>query len=158
MDHKVVKFLVKVEGSVEIMAPVGEVFAFFTNPKNYEKIFAESKVKIEMLSNDPIGVGTKYRISLILGGRKVDFHTHEYIEFEKDHRLIDREIEGGLKREDMTFIFDTTEKGTKVTATIDYKLPYSVLGKVIGKLTGVETAFNRFLINGLEKSREILET
>ena len=150
--------MVRVEGSVEIKAPVEKVFTFFTNPKNYERIFAESKVKIDMFSNDPIGVGTKYSISLVLGGRKVDFHTHEYVEFEKNSRFTDREIEGGLKREDMTFIFDTTEKGTKVTATIDYELPYSVLGIIMGKLTGIEKAFHRFLHNGLKESKEILET
>lgn len=96
--------MVRVESSVEIAAPIERVFAFLANPKNYEKIFAESEVKVEMLSKDPIGIGTSYCISLVLGGRKVDFHTHEYVEFEENHRFTDREIKGSLKREDMTFV------------------------------------------------------
>jgi len=78
----VVKLVVRVENSVEIEAPIEEVFAFIANPQNYEKIFVESKVKIEMLSKGPIGVGTRYRQSAVLGGRKVDLHSHEYVEFD----------------------------------------------------------------------------
>ena len=52
----------RVESSVEIEAPMENVFAFLANPKNFERIFAESEVKVEMLSKGPLGVGTSYRI------------------------------------------------------------------------------------------------
>jgi uncharacterized membrane protein len=61
-----------------------------------------------------------------------------------------------LKREDMIFVFETTDRGTKVTATIDYELPYSVLGKIIDKLM-VRKECERFLKAGVEKAKEILE-
>ncbi|MFX1566572.1 MAG: SRPBCC family protein [Promethearchaeota archaeon] len=149
--------MARVESSVEIVAPIEKVFAFIANPKNYEKIFVESEVKIEMLSKDPIGVGTRYRQSAVLGGRKVDFHSHEYVEFEENHRFTDHDINGKLKREDITFRFDITDRGTKVTGAIDYALPYSVLGMLIGKLMGLEKAFNNFLKRGLENAKKILE-
>lgn len=147
----------RVESSVEIKAPIEKVFTFIANPRNYEKIFAESEVKIEMLSKGPVGVGTRYRQSAVLGRRKVDLHSHEYVEFEKNHRLTDRDIDGKLKREDMIFRFDVTDIGTKVTGVIDYALPYSVLGILIGKLMGLEKAFDSFLKRGLENAKKILE-
>jgi len=153
----VVKLVVRVENSVEIEAPIEEVFAFIANPQNYEKIFVESKVKIEMLSKGPIGVGTRYRQSAVLGGRKVDLHSHEYVEFEKNHKLTDRDIDGKLKREEIIFRFDVTDRGTKVTGAIDYALPYSVLGMLVGKLMGLEQAFDSFLKKGLENAKKILE-
>jgi hypothetical protein len=115
---------------VEILVPIEKVFAFNANPENYEEMFNESDVKIEMITEGPVGIGTKYKISAVIGGRKVDFHPHEYVEFEENQRLIDREISGMLKMEDTTFQFNSTNRGTKVTGTIDYALPYSVLGVI----------------------------
>ena len=110
-----------------------------------------------MLSKGPVGVGTRYRTSAVLGGLKVDLHSHEYVEFEESHRLTDRDINGKLKKEDVTFQFYTTDGGTKVTGSIDYALPYSVLGMLISKLMRLEKAFDSYLERGLENAKKILE-
>ena len=149
--------MARVESSVEMSAPIEKVFAFIADPRNYEKIFADSEVKIEMLSKGPIGVGTRYRTSAVLDGRKVNWHSHEYVEFEENHRFTDHDINGKLKREDMTFRFYTTDRGTKVTGAIDYALPYSVLGMIIGKLMRLDKAFDSYLKKGLENAKKILE-
>jgi len=147
----------RVESSIEIEAPIEKVFAFITNPKNYEKIFAEAEVKVEMLSKGPIGVGTAYRISAVLAGRKVGFHSHEFVEFEENRRFVDHEVKGGpSKKEELTFVFGTTDRGTKVAATIDYELPYLVLGKILDKLM-FRKEFERFIKAGVQKAKEILE-
>ena len=78
------------------------------------------------------------------------------MEFEQNRRFTSREIKGELKREDMIFVFEATDRGTKVTAMIDYELPYSVLGKILDKLM-VRKEFERFLKAGVEKAKEILE-
>ena len=67
----------RVESSIEIEAPIETVFVFLSNPKNQEKIFVDSEVKIEDVSKQPIGVGTRYRISAVIAGRKVGLHWHE---------------------------------------------------------------------------------
>jgi ligand-binding SRPBCC domain-containing protein len=77
--------------------------------------------------------------------------------FEENHRFNDREIRGKLKREDMTFQFETTNRDTRVTATIDYALPFSVLGMLIDKLMRLEKGFDSFLKKGLDNARKILE-
>jgi len=67
-----VMWMVRVETSIEIEAPIEKVFAFLANPKNNERIFSGAEVKVEMLSEGSIGVGTSYCMSAVLAGRKVD--------------------------------------------------------------------------------------
>ena len=149
----------RVESSVEIEAPIEKVFVFFSNPKNQERIFVDYNMKIEDVSKQPIGVGTKYRPSCVIAGIKAKPHLHELVEFEKNRRIVDREVKGGggsLKKEELTYAFGATDRGTKVTLTIDYKLPYSVIGEVLDKLR-MRKAFENFSKDGVQKAKEILE-
>jgi hypothetical protein len=80
----------KVGSSVEIAAPIGKVFVFLSDPKNQEKIFVYSEVKIEDVSKGPVEVGTKYRISAVIAGRKVKPHWHEVIALEDNRKCLRR--------------------------------------------------------------------
>jgi ligand-binding SRPBCC domain-containing protein len=149
----------RVESSVEIVAPIETVFVFFSNPKNQEKIFADYGMKIVDVSRQPIGVGTRYRTSCVLAGIKAKPHLHELVEFDKNRKIVDREVKGGggsLKKEELTYTFGSTDRGTKVALTIDYKLPYSVIGEVLDKLR-MRKAFENFCKDGVEKAKRILE-
>ena len=147
----------KVESSVEIDAPLDKVFAFLSNLKNQERIFVDSEVEIQDISTDRIGVGTKYRISAVIAGRKVKPHWHEVIGFEENRKFVCGEVKGGpTKKEEMTFDFKATDKGTKVTMTIDYEFPYSVFGKLVDKLMA-RKGFERWMNGGTKKAKEILE-
>jgi uncharacterized protein YndB with AHSA1/START domain len=149
----------RVESSVVIEAPVKKVFVFLSNPKNQEKIFVDSDFKIEDVSEQPVGVGTRFRISAVIGGRKVKPHWHEFVEFEENRRFVDSEVKGGggvFKRENLTFAFENTDRGTKVTITEDYEFPYSVLGKIIDKLMA-RKGFERWIQSGAKKAKEVLE-
>jgi ligand-binding SRPBCC domain-containing protein len=149
----------RVESSVEIGAPIEKVFVFFSNPKNQERVFVDYDMMIEDVSKQPVGVGTRYRPSCVIAGIKAKPHLHEFVEFEKNRRIVDREVRGGggsLKREELTYAFGTTDRGTKMTLTIDYKLPYSVIGEALDKLR-MRKAFENFSRDGVQKAREILE-
>ena len=149
----------RVESSVEVDAPIEKVFVFLSNPKNQEKIFVDSDFKVEDVSKHPVGVGTRFRISAFIGGRKVKSHWHEFVEFEENRRIVSREVKGGggvLKREDLTFVFGTTDRGTKLTITEYYEFPYSVLGKIVDKLMA-RKGFERWIQSGAQKAKEILE-
>jgi hypothetical protein len=149
--------LTKIERSVEINAPIEKVFVFLANPKNQEKIFVDSEFKIEDISKQPYGVGTKFRISALMGGRKVKPHWHEFAEFENNCKIVDQEVKGGaLKKERLTFLLGTTDKGTKLTITEDYELPYSVLGKLVDKLAA-RKSFELLVVGGTRRTKEILE-
>jgi ligand-binding SRPBCC domain-containing protein len=146
----------RVESSVEIKAPIEKVFDFFSNPKNQEKMFPDTKV--EDVSKQHIGAGTKYRFSTVISGRKVKPHWHELAEFEENHRFVDRGVKGGgetLKKEETTYVFETTGGGTKVAITYVVELPYSVVGKLF-ELTA-RKGFERWVEGGQQKAKEILE-
>lgn len=147
----------RVESSVEIGAPIEKVFVFFTDPRNLEKVFVDYSMKIEDVSKQPAGVGTRYRLSCVVAGIRARPHLHEVVEFENNRRIVDREVKGGaLNREELTYAFGATDRGTKVTLTIDYKLPYSVVGEVMDKLR-MRKALENFSRDGVQKAKKILE-
>ena len=151
--------MTKIEGSVEIKAPIEKVFSFISNPKNQEKMFVDSKFKIEDISMQPDGVGTKFRLSAFMGGRNVKPHWHEFTEFEEGRRIVSHEVKGGggaMKSEDLTFVLGTTDKGTKLTIITDYEFPYSVLGKLVDTLA-FKKAFELLVEGGTRRTKEILE-
>lgn len=146
----------KIENSIEIEAPVKKVFALYADPKFLEKTAPEdAEIKVEVTSKGPIGLGTTSRTSGVLSGRKLNFET-EYVEFEENRRIVDRQTKGDLKRFDVTSVFEATDKGTKVTTTVNYELPYSVLGKIIDKLKAGKD-MERYIKAINEKAKEILE-
>ena len=87
---------------------------------------------------------------------KVGLHWHEIVEFEQNRRFVDHEVKGGpCKKEEWTFVFETIDKGTKVTLNILIDLPYSVLGKLVELF--YMKSFERWVTDGLRKAKEILE-
>jgi uncharacterized protein YndB with AHSA1/START domain len=149
----------RVESSVEIEAPIDKVFSYLSNPKNQEKIFVDSDFKIEDVSEQPVGVGTRFRISAVIGGRNVKPHWHEIVEFEPNRRIVDSEVKDGggvFKKEKLIFALQTTERGTKLTIVEDYEFPYSVLGKVVDKLMA-RKGFELWIRSGAQRAKEILE-
>ena len=145
----------RVETVIEIEAPIEKVFAFAADPKSLELAPEEAEVKVEVTSEGPIGVGTTFRMTAVLAGRRVEGE-EEYVEFEENRSFKSRQIKGTLKRFDITTVFEATEKGTKATATWDYELPYSVLGKILDKLKA-RKAIERYVKTGWEKAKQILE-
>jgi ligand-binding SRPBCC domain-containing protein len=133
------------------------VFVFLSDPKNLEKILADSEFKIEDVSNQPAGVGTRFLLSAVVGGLKVKPHWHEIVEFEENSKIVNGEVKGGpMKKEEFSFVFKTTDGGTSLTVIIDYVFPYSVFGKILDKLLA-RKAFDRLVMNGAKKAKELLE-
>lgn len=146
----------RVEIVMEIEAPLEKVFAYNVDPKSFEKAStAEAEAKVEITSEGPVGVGTTFHLSTIVAGQKLEGDM-EIVEFEENRRLVQRMTKGDVESFEVTNVFEATDKGTKVTATWDYELPYSILGKILDKLKfgkEIEAAFNK----GWQKTKEILE-
>jgi ligand-binding SRPBCC domain-containing protein len=148
--------MARMEISIEIKAPLEKVFGFLSNPKNREKMFPDTKV--EDVSKEPIGVGTRYRFSTVISGRKVKPHWHELSEFEENHRFVDHGVKGGgetLKIEETTYVFETMDGGTKATMIFVVELPYSVVGKLFEATA--RKGFENWVEGGAKKAKEILE-
>lgn len=104
--------MIKVETNVVINRPIGEVFAFVTNPANgsrYQSGVQESK----QTSEGPIGVGTTYHeVRQFLGRRIVS--DNEVTEYEPNRQWSFKSTSGPLPVEG-SYTFESTEGGTSVT-------------------------------------------
>lgn len=146
----------RIEISTEIEAPIENVFAFMADPRNYENIMPEdAAVRVEMLSKGPVGVGTTYRLSGVLAGRKMAVE-NEYVEFEENRRIVERQTKGDFKSYRGTYVFEATKKRTTLKQTMDYELPYSVLGKIIDRLKAGKE-LRAYVKASTERAKEILE-
>ncbi len=146
----------RLEHSLEIEAPLEKVFAFWADPKNLEKFSPEdAEIEVGVTSEGPLGVGSTWHVSGVLAGRKLELE-QEYAEFEENRRLTLRQTKGDMKRFDTTMVFEATDKGTKMTMTQDYELPYSVLGKIMDKLKAGKD-LERFMKTANEKAKRVLE-
>jgi carbon monoxide dehydrogenase subunit G len=58
----------------------------------------------------------------------------EVTEFVKNKKMVARTIGASKFKSTLLFTLEPTAKGTKLTYSYDYELPYSVLGKLIDKL------------------------
>lgn len=147
----------RIENAVEVNAPVEKVFAFAADWKCLEVVGPEgSEMKVEKLTEGPLGVGTTWRISGIIGGQRI-VNVDEFVEFVENHQVRSRLVSSNImKRFDVTQVFETTGKGTKYTEIWDYELPYGMLGKVLDKLK-VRRDLERYVKAIDEKAKEILE-
>ena len=122
----------KVTKSIEIEASPEEVFAFIIDQKKMNeagKGFAE----MEYTSKGPVGVGTTYHLIAKIGGQERESDM-EITEFVKNKKMSSHTIGASKAKMTGSWNLEPTAKGTKVTQSMDYEVPYSVLGKVIDKL------------------------
>jgi len=113
--------------SIEIEASPDEVFDFVNDTEKMNKAH-EGLSKVEYTSKGPVGVGTI--VHFAWKGGEFDAEITEFI---KNKKVTYRTIEGSKFKITGSFILEPTTKGTKLTNTYDYELPYSILGKLIGK-------------------------
>jgi carbon monoxide dehydrogenase subunit G len=122
----------KITKSIEIEAPPEKVFAFIIDMKKTNetsKGFAEG----EYTSKGPVGVGTTLHYVAKAGGSQAEFDM-EVTEFEKNRKMSRRTVGASKFKMHGSSTLEPTAKGTKLITTMDYELPYSILGKIIDKL------------------------
>ena len=113
--------------SIEIEASPEEVFNFVNDTEKMNKAH-EGITKVEYTSKGPVGVGTIGHFVSKAG----EFDA-EITEFVKNKKVTYHTIEASKFKLTGSFILEPTTKGTKLTNSFDYELPYSILGKLIGK-------------------------
>jgi uncharacterized membrane protein len=131
----------KLTKSIEIEASPEKVFAFMLDMEKMNEIMKGDQ-KGEITSDGPVGVGTTLHMVAKVGGSQQESDM-EVTEFEKNKKISTRNV-GGSKMQ-VSHILEPTAKGTKLTITYDYELPYSILGKIVDKL---------MLSRAIEKSTE----
>ena len=118
--------------SIEIEASPEKVFTFVNDIEKMNKI-GKGFFEGEYISKGPVGVGTTIHFVGKAGGSQAEYDM-EYTEFEKNKKMISHSIRASKLDLKTWWTLEPTAKGTKVTHGGDYKLPYSILGKILDKL------------------------
>ena len=144
--------------SMEINAPLSEVFTYFARPEHMADQFPENMglniIPLEVKNG--FGVGTIFRISGDFDGKKLEWDC-ETIDYIPHKKIVANMIEGPFKFWQITVDFDEiNEKKTKTSITVDYDMPMGPLGGFIDKIKLKKIA-ERGMENGLYRVKALLE-
>ena len=124
--------MTKLTKSIEIEASPEKVWTLLLDLKKMNE-FTKGLNEGEYTSKGPIGVGTIMHFVGKGGGQQAEYDS-EIDEFEKNKKVSVHSIGGSKLKIKSSYTLEPTAKGTKLTSSADYELPYSVLGKIIDKL------------------------
>ena len=117
-----------------IALPIDEVFAFFADARNLEKITPLwLGFKILSMSADSISEGTVICYRLRLYGIPFYWRT-EICEWNPPHCFVDEQSKGPYKQWRHTHGFEAHGDRTKMVDDVQYSLPFGILGRVVHAL------------------------
>ena len=147
-----------IQKSMEINAPVSEVFTYFARPEHMADQFPENMglnvIPLEVKNG--FGVGTIFRISGDFDGKKLewDCETIDYVQLRK---IVAKMIEGPFKAWQITVEFEElAETKSKIGMTVEYDMPMGPLGSFMDKVKLKKIA-ERGMENGLYRVKALLE-
>ena len=113
-----------------IARPIDDLFNFFKQPDNLEKI-TPSSVGFTILTPRPIKmqVGTVLDYTIRLIGLPVRWTTM-ISEYDPPHRFIDVAIRGPYSFWHHTHTFEENDQGTIMTDEVNYSLPFGIFGRL----------------------------
>lgn len=141
-----------VEESVFLAHPPDAVFDYLNKAENLP-VWDSSVVEAEQVGTDLVGVGTRYRGTSKILGRRFDWTT-EVTEHDAPRRIAYRSVEGKL-RFVVTNVLESVDGGTQFTYRADAE---SGLGGIFGRLGDpiVQRAQARTVRANLETLAEVL--
>jgi uncharacterized membrane protein len=154
-EHKV---MTKISKSMEIKAPLSEVFTYFARPEHMADQFPENMglniIPLEVKNG--FGVGTVFRISGDFDGKKLEWDC-ETVDYIPQRRIVAKMIDGPFKRWGIVVEFEEVSSSTtKITMQVDYDMPLGPLGGLMDKVKLKKTA-ERGMENGLYRVKSLLE-
>jgi len=117
-----------------IPRPLEEVFAFFSDARNLERI-TPPWLGFRILTPGPIrlAAGTRLRYRLSLHGLPL-YWTTEIRRWEPPFRFIDVQLSGPYRLWHHTHRFEAFRGGTRMTDIVRYRLPFGLLGRAVHAL------------------------
>ena len=110
--------------------PRSEVFAFFADAGNLERLTPES-LRFQIVSSLPIEMDAGVRIEYKLSLYGVPFRWRTLIEsYEPETRFVDVQVEGPYRLWRHTHSFDDAPGGTLVDDRVEYEVPLGPIGEV----------------------------
>ncbi len=148
-----------VSSSIDIKTPISTAFTYFARPEHVSDQFSETGVGMTVVPMDikaGMGVGTTFRIIGDFNGKRLEWDC-ETTEFEKEEKIAAKMIKGPFKRWEITTEFKSLgDNLTKITMTVNYKMPFGPLGGILNKVKFAKSA-QRGMENALYKVRGLLE-
>ncbi|MDQ4073210.1 MAG: SRPBCC family protein, partial [Thermoproteota archaeon] len=144
--------------SMEIAAPLSEVFTYFARPEHMADQFPENMglniIPLEVKNG--FGVGTIFRISGDFGGKKLEWDC-ETIDYIPHRKIVAKMIDGPFKFWQITVDFEQLEeKKTRTAITVEYDMPLGPLGGFMDKIK-LRNIAERGIENGLYRVKALLE-
>lgn len=142
-----------INNEIDINAPVGRVFEYYTNPENIKKAWPQDIVKeSESLSGDKREEGSEIRVKGEYMGRE-DEMIIQVTDKEESKRLVTEQKEGPFKFWKSTQEFNEDQGNTHVRHSIEYELPTT--GKIASFLSGEQA--NTKLEEGLQQAAQTVK-
>jgi carbon monoxide dehydrogenase subunit G len=145
----------KVVRSIEIEASPEKVFAFMCDMEKMNEI-TKGVEEAEYTSKGPVGVGSTRHVVGKAGRFKAEMDV-EITEFEKNKKVSFHTIGASKVKANVSQSFEPTAKGTKLTVTNDYEVPYSIIGKIVDKLK-VQKDIEKTMERNLKNIKKALES
>jgi coenzyme Q-binding protein COQ10 len=147
--------MTKIVKSIEIGASPEKVFAFMISDKMNEVWGKWMDGK--WTSKGPVGLGSIGHF-VAKPDFKIKGEWDEVVtEFEENKKMAMRTVEGSKIKMGVTGLVEPSGNGTKVTYIEDYDVPYSVLGKLIDKLS-IQKGTEKFMDEMMENLKKAIET
>ncbi len=147
-----------VSKTIDIKAKVSNVFTYFARPEHISDQF-EERVGMTVVPMDVkagMGVGTTFRVIGDFDGKRLEWDC-ETTEFITEQRIAAKMIKGPFKKWNIAVEFKALEENlTKLTMTVNYKMPLGLLGGILNKIKFAKTA-EKGMETALYKVRGLLE-
>ncbi len=121
----------KVQKSIEIAAPPDKIWPFLIEPEKILK-WCITFLKLEYTGEQRSGVGTTFYLEEKAGGplMKLNFRITEWVENER----VAFSMTSGtfVKGYEQSWTVEATPSGSRFTFMEEVKLPYGIIGKIMG--------------------------
>ena len=151
--------MTNVTKSIEIKAPVENVFTYFARPEHVSDQIKTNVVGMAVVPMDikeGMGVGTTFRIIGNFNGKQLEWDC-ETTQFDRNECIAAKQIDGPFKRWKITNRFESRGPNlTRVTMSVEYEMPFGPLGNIMDKVKFAKSA-ERGMETALYNVRGLLE-
>jgi ligand-binding SRPBCC domain-containing protein len=151
--------LTLVSKSIDIKTPIDNVFTYFARPEHVSDQIKNDTVGMTVVPLDikeGMGVGTTFRIIGDFSGKRLEWDC-ETTEFVKNEKIVAKQIKGPFKKWEITNEFKSLGANlTRITMSVDYKMPFGPLGAILDKAKFAKSA-DKGMETALYNVRGLLE-